>query len=404
VKNEQLETRYEEEQSVLGNMEPQIQEMRDSITQLEKELEEITNRKNLITRTEEQVKAELESLSREIAETTQQLSRVLDESKQLNQEKTDLQGAIAELKYRIESDEKLYLTHRERLNEYKSSHDVEETIRLLEEKVVTDKNEQWKLSRRIQVLRDELLLLEENRNLSERQSESLKFFRIQKIKAYPLRELIELDETAQLKDEKLFNSIKYTIFFQGKHVDAPNDLYHVPLMNIVPKRSIAAVHELHLKIKNGLKEEDLSHALKAIWWVSQFFTNGLSKIQNGLLIDPMGIRGSQEKERYILSQKALVARKQEVQGLLAKNEERHTEVNQQIFTDTIQVQELNRVNQLVNEAEAFMTTEYERKSRKKKLYVENTRLEELETKLTHFEGEKNRFYQLMAKQENQIEF
>lgn len=385
----QLENTYEGEQEILKNMEPKVQETKECIAQLEKELEDITNKKNLISRTEGQVKEERERLAKETSETSRQLTEVLEKSKQINASKNLLQGAIAELKFKIEEDERQYQTHKSRLNEYKSSHAVLETIKQLDENITADKDEQWNMTRYIQELRDELLLLGENRNLSQRQSESLKLFRSQKIKAYPLRELIELDEQALLRDERLFNAIKYTIFFQGKYAEAPNDLYHVPLMNIVPERSIEAVPELHLKIKEGMKEEELTHAMKAIWWVEQFFKNGPHKIHNGILHDEMGIRGSQEKERYILSKKALLARKQEVQGLLAKSEERLSELAHHILTDTKQIRELNSIVQLVKEAEAFMTTEYERNSRAKKLDEGNAYLVELESKLAKLEEEKN---------------
>ncbi len=56
--------------------------------------------------------------------------------------------------------------------------------------------------------------------------------------------------------------------------------------------------------------------MKALWWVEQFFKEGSVSIKNGILIDPMGIRGPQEKNRYILSVKALMARKLEVQKAL----------------------------------------------------------------------------------------
>ncbi|WP_066071698.1 hypothetical protein [Neobacillus soli] len=62
----------------------------------------------------------------------------------------------------------------------------------------------------------------ENCDLSQRQYELLTYLCIRNIKAFPLRELVELDEQAQLKDERLFNVMKYTIFLPGKHIDPPN--------------------------------------------------------------------------------------------------------------------------------------------------------------------------------------
>ncbi|MNC78856.1 hypothetical protein D3C75_1311730 [compost metagenome] len=48
------------------------------------------------------------------------------------------------------------------------------------------------------------------------------------MRAYTLNELLELYETAQLKAEEQFETIKYAIFFDGSQVQVPNDLYHVP--------------------------------------------------------------------------------------------------------------------------------------------------------------------------------
>ncbi|MBO0959665.1 chromosome segregation protein SMC [Neobacillus sp. MM2021_6] len=388
IEKEELEGKLEKAEDLLKTVNDEIQAKKQSIALLEKELEDLTKRKNQITRTEKEVQEELDRLVKAIGDTSNQLDEVKGEHKQLDQSRSHLLMEIAKLDHQVEEDERLFGEHSKRLAEYKSSHDVSMTISKLDEDINAFKNEKLKVSNELHELKIEQASLLENRDLSKRQSDSLAFLRMRNIKAYPLRELVELDEQAQLKDEGLFNAIKYTIFFHGKHIDPPNDLYHVPLMETVPDRSVDALPELHLKITDGMKEEDIPHALKALWWVGQFFKNGPFKIVNGSLHDPMGIRGPQEKERYLLSKKALLARRKEVEGLIAKNESRLLQLNELIGSHTKKSQELNRIIQYVREAEAFMATDYERQSRNKRLEEENKRLVDIQTLLGKLDGKR----------------
>lgn len=384
----QLESKLEETEGLREACHGEIHDTKRSIDQLENELEDLTKRKNQITRTEKEVQGQLSQVGKEIDDTSNQLADVEEQDKQLKQSHFDLLSEITKLDHQVQEGERLYEEHSKRLAEYKSSHKVSATIKKLEEEILSFKNEHFTLANKVGELKTEKLSLLENRDLSQRQSESITYLRTRNIKAFPLRELVELDEQSQLNDEQLFHTIKYTIFFQGKQLQPPNDLYHVPLMDIVPDRSINALPELHLKIKEGIKNEDIPHAIKALWWVEQFFKNGPVKIQNGSLYDAMGIRGPQEKERYILSQKALMMRKQEVDKLISINESRLVELDELISTHTKKSQELSRIIQLVREAEAFMAMEYERESRSKRLEGEKNSLVEMETVLGELDEKK----------------
>ncbi|MFF2447912.1 chromosome segregation protein SMC [Neobacillus sp. NPDC058068] len=388
IEKGELEGRLAAAEELLETINDEILVKKQSIAQLEKELEDLTKRKNQITRTEKEVKEELDGLGRAINDTSNRLDKVKGQHEQLDLSRSNLLMEIAKLDHQVKEDERLYIEHSERLAEYKSSHDVSMTISKLDEEINTYKNEKLNVSNELQELKAEQASLLENRDLSKRQSESLTYLRIRNIKAYPLRELVELDEQPQLKDERLFNVIKYTIFFHGKHIDPPNDLYHVPLMETVPDRSVDVLPELHLKIKEDIKDEDIPHALKALWWVGQFFKNGPFKILNGSLHDTMGIRGPQEKERYILSKKALAARRKEVDRLIAINESRLMQLNELIGSHTKKSQELNRIIQSVREAEAFMATDYERQSRIKRLAEEKKRLVDMQTSLGELDGKR----------------
>ena len=85
----------------------------------------------------------------------------------------------------------------------------------------------------------------------------------------------------------------------------PNDLYHVSLVNIIPNRWADHLPVLHLKLKANLSDEKVNFAAKVLYSVEQFFKEKDPSIQNGMLVDSRGLRGPQEKQAYILSQKAI---------------------------------------------------------------------------------------------------
>jgi chromosome segregation ATPase len=367
VDQAQLEKQAEDLEGLLESSQLDIEEKRGIVSELEKELEQLTKQKKLIIRTENEVKEQLEQTNKNIKKTEVQLEEEKGKQEHFKNEETKIASSVAKLEHQIQVDQENQQEYSKLLAEYKSSHDIYQLLTQLDEQITLFKNERDQLTTNLKISKEEQKQLFENRDLSKRQNESLSYLREKNIKAIPLRELVELDEQAQLKDEQRFQAIKFTIFFHGKQLQPPNDLYHVPLMKIVPNRSIETLPELHLKIKDGLGSEDLPHAMKALWWVEQFFINGPFSIQNGYLHDEMGIRGPQEKERYILSKKALILRKKEIDQVIKKSEARLNEVNHAIERDTKQVQNLNRIIQFVKEAEAFMTVDYERESRKKQL-------------------------------------
>ncbi|NWQ42518.1 chromosome segregation protein SMC [Bacillus sp. EB106-08-02-XG196] len=399
-KHRELDLEITEEEQKRDEMDEKIKQLLSRVGQLDLELEAITKKKNLITRTEDEVKAALSKLSEEQDKTNKEFQRnseLLNEQNEAWQNKVEL---ITSLQQEIQNDEKWEQIHLERLHQHKSSHAVQEEIDFLEAKVTRNKNVQFTDTQKLNELKEELRLLKENRDLSVRQMESMKFFSSLKIKAYPLRELLELDESAQLKDEPLYNAIKYTIFFNGKQIIPPNDLYHVPLMMVIPDRVVTKLPSHHLQVKNGLNEEELTHAMKALWWVEQFFKEGSFSIKNGTLIDPMGIRGPQEKDRYILSMKALKLRRQEVEKLVSDLTQKLSNLDKEITADTKTIQELNSIIHQVREAEAFMTNEHQRVTQKRKLDEEGQRRDLLKDNIKELEQEKNRLMRLQIQQEN----
>ncbi len=397
---EQLAGKLEEEKQLLKETNENIKQMESAIEELNRELEAITERQNQIRRTEEEVRTELQLLSEQEKITNKQFGVTQTTLTSLNEAWKEKVNKIAGLDQEVKQDERLEIQHRERLTQYKSSHDVQEKMNLLEQKVTDHKGNLYDLSRKQEQLSGELHLLREERELSVRQVESMKFFRAKGMKAYPLRELIELDERAQLKDEQLFNAIKYTIFFNGKQVTPPNDLYHVPLMTVIPDRVVTGLPSLHLQVKKGIYEEDQPHAMKALWWVAQFFKEGSVSIKNGIVVDPMGLRGTQEKDRYILSVKAIKARKQEVEKELNELDAKIIFLEKEIESSNKKIQELNSVIHQVKESEAFMIAEHERILKKKKLEAENNAREEIDQEIIRLKESETKLVRLQISQES----
>lgn len=399
-KEKQLAEDNEKEKQVLQKTEEKIEQLQVKIDTLNDELKSISSRKNQIRRTEEEVKSGLEKLAQEKEKTEaefKQLETLLLQIKNAEKEKLH---KVAELKLQIKQDTQLEIEHRERLACYKSSHAVQETIETLDLRINKNKDKDYQLKRQQADLKEEWGLLKEERDLSARQAESMKYFRLLQIKAYPLRELIELDEGAKPKEEQLFDAIKYTIFFDGTTVIPPNDLYHVPLMSLRPDRMIHAIPHLKLKVKEGILEEEMPHALKALWWVEQFFNEGAFTIKNGVLCDPNGFRGPQEKERYILSARALKARKEEVEQLLSQLHLNQIQIEAEIEKDTKSLQELNSIIHQVKQSEAFMTAEHERVERKRRLEEEQSAHLQLEKEIDSLEENRTDLVKIQVKQQH----
>ncbi|CAH8718691.1 AAA family ATPase [Paenibacillus thiaminolyticus] len=361
----------------LQTLESSIRETKSAIAELDHELAEVNKEKERITRTEAEVKRQLADVLESLCETGEQHDKLQFDLQQSNEGSKDLMMAISRLEAAIEQERKQGAVHEERLRQYTSSHHVQEELQRLEQALLQAKERRHESALRRRDLQEELSRLDDERDWSRRQMDSLAYFRSNGMNAYALRELVELDESAQWKAEEQFDAIKYTLFFDGQMASPPNDLYHVPLRKVVPDRPVTELPALKLRVKAGLNEKVMPHAMKALWWVGQFFQDGATRIDQGVLIDPFGIRGPQEQRRYILSARALIERKNEVRRSLQELERQLTELDASIAQDTKRYQELNSIIQLVREAEAYRTSEHERASRARKLAEEEKRLEQL---------------------------
>ncbi|MEK4403705.1 AAA family ATPase [Sporosarcina sp. FSL K6-6792] len=392
-----------EKQEELEGIKEKVSQLDVEINQLKEELDLIIQRKSRIDRTEQEVRTELQQLLAKQNGTQQNIESLTIELFQLKEDWEKRKGTAIRLQLQIEEDARRGIQCKEILQEYKSSHAVTEKIQGFTDRDSVVKDVLFSKGKELREYEAELSMLTSNRNLSARQMESLAYLRNKQISAYALQELIELTDAAKLKEEQLFDAIKYTIFFNGKHITPPNDLYHVSLVETVPNRSITHLPDLHLQIKKGIDELMEPYAMKALWWIEKIVKeDSLFSLTHGVLTDPLGVRGLQEKERYILSEKSLLARKQVVEEqiakliqLLADNEQEHVENNNQI-------QVLNGIIYTVRDAEAFMTKEHERQLEKKKLSEEQTCIIEVEAQQIHLAIKKDEWLHLKIEQENAI--
>jgi len=390
--------KYDHDKELFEKLKQQEKGLLEEKDQLAQELEEITSQQKYIRYTEEEVHHTLVELEKEKRETQQQLENVKELlQQQATAERQNIERITA-LRLQIERDQNLEVEHQKLLRQYHSSHDVQKTIQQLDESIEEHKNESHQQKLMIQELQAERSLLKDNRDLSKRQQESLHFFKGKNIKAYPLRELIELDEAADMKLENQFNAVKYTVFFEGKEIAPPNDLYHVPLMKIIPEKYVDALPELHLRVKEQLSAELQPQAIKALWWLQQFFWEKEFRIENGVLYDAIGLRGPQEKERYILSEKAMIARRQEVEKQIEGLTNSRESISKLIREQTNTLQELNSVIQRVKEAEAFMTSKLERQHRVDELQLELQQKKRLEDRKSELEQQKEELFRQQLEQ------
>ncbi|MBT2765386.1 AAA family ATPase [Paenibacillus sp. ISL-20] len=373
----QLQDRLKLEEEQLSELEDQLKQVKTMIDELGQELHSISKEKEQITRTETEVKHQLEQVSRRLNEVKLQEARLQQSISENDNQSVEATTQIANLRALIDKDRAEEQVYQELLDTYISSHAVQQEMDRLESSINTTKDKLYDGKHQVRELQEELERLENNQDWSHRQLESLKYFQAKGIRAYPLRDLVELNNSAQLKAEELFNSMKYTVFFDGNESYVPNDLYHVPLRKVVPDRSVTELPELQLQVKGELSQETFPYAVKALWWIEQFFTGDELQIRQGMLIDQRGIRGQQEKNRYILSARAMIARKAQVQTELDQGLRAVEAYQESLQKDNKQLQLLNGMIQQVRQAESFQTKEHERVNRMMKSEQELRRREEL---------------------------
>lgn len=376
-------------QTQYNQLRDQQKSLKESHDKLEIELAEIRNEINGIPE-EKVVDDELENSQKEI-ERLEPL--IQDHNDRIKQIKSTIQTAnqeVTKIEYEIRVDEEKKINADQLLKLYTSSHIVEQKIKQLDEAVSTEKDQLRQLNKRLKTYQQEEMELSQNELSSPRQKTAKQYFSREGIEAHTLRELIKLDDRAKLSDEKVFDVIKYTMFVNSRKFTPPNDLYYVPLPEVVPTEYITELPEHHISIRDDLPANVIPFAVKALSWVKSFFAEDSTvKIENGNLRDEKGLRGVQEEQRYILSIQAVRERLTKLTSWIRECEGKMEKLSASIKANENEVQNLRNVIGDVREAEAFLANEKNR-------VLRNTRLESLQDQITKAQADENEQNGLLA--------
>lgn len=379
----------------------------DKLETVSKEIETITEKMKQINMSEPDVLSQLDDTHKhhdkqhEAKENYE--TALLEKGRALRQ----CIGKSSELNVRIDQDNETEQQVRELIKTYGSSNKVQQQMND-NEQLISAKKDRLRELKRVKVERqEEHERLKHNKVLSPRQVEALTYFERQDVDVYPLRELLELDEQASPQDERLFDAIKYTMFVNKRQFNAPNDLYYVPLPTIVPEQALTELPDQRLSIKENLSDKVEAYALKALWWVHLFFSGKDPQLVRGQIVDERGVRGKQEDNKIILSEKMLQRYRQDIEKELTDimNEEHQLEKEIPEWDDRNST--LFGRREKLKEAEAFLVKTNEREWRQtqyhqlketeksleaeqqtiqEKLYALNASMAESKQKITQLEG------------------
>lgn len=408
----QLNDKYEEivqSESEIGLLDEEVLKQKVSLNHAEKQLQMVQDelKEQKIAKTYKQ--RELTNLNEEIKEITERVQRIphsekeVDEEQKLKQRLLDqrkveknqteeslasleteirtMTTEIAELYVQVETDKTNVASANKYIEQYISSHNIEKQQQQTEILIRQTKDRIAAISQELLNKREEQNQLQLNRYVSQRQKEALLYFKRLDIGAYPLRDLIELEGNADFRSEDILNTIKYTIFVNAKEFVPPNDLYYVPLPLVIPTESVITLPSHQLKIRDHFDENLVSLAMKALWWVKQFFNGEQPTIQHKVLRDVRGFRGVQEKPDYILSEKAMQNRLKETEYWIKEHEELLFECNQRLASLNEEEKQLRDLFYQLRNAESILQQKGERAYRKESLERKSDERLQLEGKL-----------------------
>lgn len=374
----QLEKREEELALEIQEINKQLKETNEKIETVSEQIAEITKQVDRIGMSEAEVKVKFSEAEKKYNEIHDSIKAMVAKANNLSSRLNDLFPKQARLFVEIDKDRDQERKIKDLIDTYHSSNAIQDEVDKNDREIEHNKDSNRDLSEKERKIEKELTLLKNNKVYNTRQEQSIQYFKKNQIEVYPLRELVELDETASQHDEYLFDTIKYTLFVNKKVFQAPNDLYHVALPNLIPEKTIMHLPDKHLKVKDHLDERFYPYAIKALWWVESFFKGEKPLIAGGQLVDEKGIRGPQEEKRIILSEKVLkfqqVKLKEELIQIKREKVQLEKDIHERINRNSI----LFSRKELLKEAEAFLTKENEREWRQSQYDKVSTEIEAIE--------------------------
>lgn len=350
---EKLQSEHAKNEKGLVTIKEQEQSLQDEIDQLEEEVRDVRESEKKLRFSEAETKARFEKNEEELTKKNEHIESIERAKQQLQIEMISLMKEEAQLENEIKKLQEKQKTYQELLKQYKSSHDVKERIERLDEQMSEQRELMDEIKKNLKEAEDWLRALEANRPVSKRQEEVLKQMERVGVPAYPLQSLVELHADASIEAEKKLDAIKYTVFYDGEYVPAVNDLYHVSLRKIVPEYYLDSIPELQLQMKQDLEKHEQVFTSKVLWWIKQLMSKEYPYIDHGQLIDSQGVRGTQEKETYILSKKALKIQKKNCKTQILNFKKELQQLKEKHKHTRKELQHLHSIVNQVVEAEGF---------------------------------------------------
>lgn len=393
---EDLSAKITNKNELLTSKQEELEVLRASMNELSDQLKEVEEKGKWLRYSEEKTLKYYQDYQKQLHKHEGTLVIYSQKIEELDQEKVTLYERRAHLKSEISSYHKQLAIYQDLLDQYTSRHHVQTRINLLETEISNKNQLKFQIKEQKSEAEAELAALEKNQVVSKRQQESIRQMIRMGINVYPLQSLIELQENAPIEAEKQLDAIKYTIFYDSKEIDPVNDLYHVSLMDIIPQQFINQISELKLQVKKGLTSKEQTFATKALWWIKQFISEEQPHIREGRLVDTRGVRGTQEHQTYILSEKALTLRKTELTKLITKQNKQLEKYENELTQLTEEIQSLHGVITQVAEAEAFQLQRHQHLRNKEKLEKHEERLKAIDIEQAKLESNQDGIRNEMA--------
>ena len=302
--------------------------------------------------TEEDTQAKFKHAQQELTIIEQQYKLLQQQLADLSLQKDELNEKRGTLKHELAAIEKAEQDAKALLAEHTSAHHVLQKITQLEQQIHAYYAKKASLEQDIEQRTVEIEQRENNQIFSARQLEGLQQFKQRGIRAYTLRDLVTLGEGATIEHEHRLNPIKYTIFYDAKEAVAFNDLYYIPLRSVVPERLMNSLPAQKLVVRKGLTETEQNFAVKALWWIQQFFAMQAPKIEGELLVDGRGYRGAQEKNTVILNDQMLTEQLHALRKQKAELEAQLTAETTHFKENQSDLQKMHSIVKDVQKAEA----------------------------------------------------
>lgn len=349
----QKQTQYSSKKAFLEQLKSNYIQLQEEIELLKEQLEETEEKRKQLRFSEKDTIQKLEHAKEKLTSIEQRIEQIIQQQTTVEEQKNVLNQKITEVKFKLEQLENEEKSVKTLLATYKSSHDVQQSINKLQHEVNNFYKQQSTLETDIRSIEEELQQIQRNNIVSKRQQEAIRTCKHAQVDCYTLRDLVQLEKNATVKHEELLNSIKYTIFYDAMFVRPVNDLYYVSLKKIVPDRLITSLPSLKLEMRPDLNEKQQNFATKVLWWIEQFFKNNSPRIEQGILVDARGSRGSQEQNTFILSEAAIIEYKQKLQKTLDEKKLTLQQLQEHHENNTKQLQLMHSVINEVRKAEAF---------------------------------------------------